>query len=1165
MRSFRSALVGLALALLVSAPAAAANTVLGFPAGNTNLVSVYNASDLSLAATIPAPASSFAVEQTITGSKYYILNRRAKDSIVVVDADSLETLQKIDLNTSASQALMTPDGRYLLVAAGTLRVIETVQDTEVASIPVGGAPTQIIADDTSARAYVLASSGNLVQLLDLDTLQIERTISVNNAGSIALTGDGARLLVAQRDGVRQFRTRDFSEIATVPGKFTLINATLHPIPDTLKVLVQNRGIAPANTSQLVDLNTGEVDNIGNVGLTELKKVVVVNSSVAYAIDQSADQLIEIDLDASPAPTVKALSFGAQASDVGVSPDGRFLYVSSVVNASLSRVDLRTGLVEVSVTTPVAVTGLQVAFGPSTLPPAGVTINGGDDQFFPPDTTLPIPFSVRVTDANGAPLPNVPVFFDDPAGTGIQIEPSQPSLSNSRGIATASVTIPPDPEAPPEGEPAALGEESGRPEQTAEAPEILQRIFISATAGGVDPALFRLTIIRAKGLLKVSGDNQVASENELFPRPLVLLATDDEGRPLPPGTEINLAAFFASCDGLSVVVDPDGFAVVNCRGRQFSPFSSSLFEGGSLSATIPTFQQILGSALTTATFDFSVARGGTQLGIIKIGGDGQTGPTGATLPLPLEFRMTSNFGAPPKRIGVEITQLSGPAVVIKPNLVTTLPTLTEEVEITLGPNAGTAVIQVQASSPGLPTLTYTVTATGGQPTSLQKFNDGQTGKILNPLAQPLRVQVTNESGGLVPFPNVTWRVLGGDATLLVTPDQSGSNALVNFGGTPGQVRVLAAIGNLQTTFTVTSEPPQPASISTFSGQNQTLTTGVLSDPLIVRINEITNQPAAGAIVTFSGPPSVRLHPVSGTPPGNPVQMPTNSEGLAGVQVELLAVGAALGEEGVYRNQLTSTVSIVADLGGSLSTSFLLNVVGRTPSFTSDAIRNAATGQAGVVPGSLASLFGAGLMEGVTGVELAGGATSFRGTQVRIGGIPAPLLALSTQFGEQINLQVPFGLSPGQTTTVEIENNGSRSTVSGVPVFRAQPGIFEIPLSAGGTVAAAIHPRTGTIVTPDTPADHGEVISLFYTGGGPVNPPVPAGTLGPVPVPVVTLPTIVGIDNKGAPVLFTGYAPGFLGLYQVNFQIPDDARCGLRAVSLRVGDSFSPNSTIAIRCP
>jgi uncharacterized protein (TIGR03437 family) len=206
-----------------------------------------------------------------------------------------------------------------------------------------------------------------------------------------------------------------------------------------------------------------------------------------------------------------------------------------------------------------------------------------------------------------------------------------------------------------------------------------------------------------------------------------------------------------------------------------------------------------------------------------------------------------------------------------------------------------------------------------------------------------------------------------------------------------------------------------------------------------------------------------------------------------------------------------------------------------------------------------------MEGVLGTEFANGNTSFGGTTIRIGGTAAPLLTLTSGASEQINLQVPFDLSPGRNTTIEIENNGSRTTVGGVPVFTAQPGIFEIPLSGGGTIAAVIQAQTGALITPDSPAGREDILSVFATGLGPVSPAVQTGQLGPLPPPVTTLPEIVGVDNAGAEVFFSGYAPGFLGLYQLNFKIPLDARCGLRPISIRMGDTESPSSTIAIRCP
>jgi uncharacterized protein (TIGR03437 family) len=459
----------------------------------------------------------------------------------------------------------------------------------------------------------------------------------------------------------------------------------------------------------------------------------------------------------------------------------------------------------------------------------------------------------------------------------------------------------------------------------------------------------------------------------------------------------------------------------------------------------------------------------------------------------------------------------------------------------------------------------MTATGGRPTTLEKSGDGQSGKVAATLASPLRVRVINEAGVPTPFPQVTWRVAQGDAQLTTSADTTGATASVRFGNTPGPVRIIAAIGTLQAEFNVTAVAADPASISTFSGQNQTLTTGVLSQPLVVRVIETDNRPAAAAVVTFSGPPSIRLHPVGGAAPGNPVQVLADQDGLASVRAELIAA-AGLAEEGAHPSQLNQTVTITAS-AGSVSTSFLFNVVGRTPSFSIQGVVNAADSVSiGVVPGGLTTIFGIGLMEGVVGVAQPGGQTSFQGTTVRIGGIPAPLLALSPGPPEQINVQAPFELTPGQTTTIEIENNGSRQTVGGIPVFPAQPGIFqyEQPPNSANFFAAATH-TDNRVVTPENPARHGEVVQMYATGAGRLNPPVPTGTLGPLsPLSLVTQDVIIGVDDKGSQVLFSGYAPNFLGLYQFNFVIPADAQCGNRPLSLKVGDSFSESATIPILC-
>lgn len=231
---------------------------------------------------------------------------------------------------------------------------------------------------------------------------------------------------------------------------------------------------------------------------------------------------------------------------------------------------------------------------------------------------------------------------------------------------------------------------------------------------------------------------------------------------------------------------------------------------------------------------------------------------------------------------------------------------------------------------------------------------------------------------------------------------------------------------------------------------------------------------------------------------------------------------------------------------------------TPNFTAAGVLNAASFQPGVVPGGLISIFGNGFTERSGGL-LPQGATIYEGTSVSIAGVLAPILLLSAN---QLNLQAPFDLLPGSFITVEVNNNGSRFAVSGVPVYESQPGIFEIHL--GGRRVPAIVNRGGGIVglNGDGPS-RGEILSLFLTGVGPIAPMVPTGGLGPVPPAEAVLPVVVGIADVGMPVLFAGYAPGFIGLYQINFEVAAGAPSGERLkFNVKVGSTFSQDTTITV---
>ena len=99
---------------------------------------------------------------------------------------------------------------------------------------------------------------------------------------------------------------------------------------------------------------------------------------------------------------------------------------------------------------------------------------------------------------------------------------------------------------------------------------------------------------------------------------------------------------------------------------------------------------------------------------------------------------------------------------------------------------------------------------------------------------------------------------------------------------------------------------------------------------------------------------------------------------------------------------------------------------------------------------------------------------------------------------------------------------------------------------------------TLAEPGTPANRGEVISIYCSGLGPGRP-APTS-----PLSGVTNPVTVTIGGREAQVLFAGLAPPFSGLYQINVFVPANATIGDAAeVILESAGQRSRPVTIAVR--
>jgi minor extracellular serine protease Vpr len=105
--------------------------------------------------------------------------------------------------------------------------------------------------------------------------------------------------------------------------------------------------------------------------------------------------------------------------------------------------------------------------------------------------------------------------------------------------------------------------------------------------------------------------------------------------------------------------------------------------------------------------------------------------------------------------------------------------------------------------------------------------------------------------------------------------------------------------------------------------------------------------------------------------------------------------------------------------------------------------------------------------------------------------------------------------------------------------------------------------GSIVGPSNPASPGSTVVMYATGLGPTSPALATGQASAVPLAYTTNAVAVAINSVSAPVLFSGVAPGFIGLNQVNFTIPEGTPVGLTdTLRVTVNGVASQDLAIAI---
>ncbi len=197
---------------------------------------------------------------------------------------------------------------------------------------------------------------------------------------------------------------------------------------------------------------------------------------------------------------------------------------------------------------------------------------------------------------------------------------------------------------------------------------------------------------------------------------------------------------------------------------------------------------------------------------------------------------------------------------------------------------------------------------------------------------------------------------------------------------------------------------------------------------------------------------------------------------------------------------------------------------------------------VAPGEFVSLFGTGLASTSTGAQSLPLPTTLGNVQVTVNGVLAPISYVSAN---QINVLVPYGTPANSYATFQVTNGLGVSNAVTLYTNATAPGVFASThggFAPGVGPAAALH-ADFLPVTQTDPAVVGETLQLYVTGLGSVTPAVADGAAAPFsPLSTVDADVGVFVDGQPATVTFKGLAPGFAGLYQLNFVVPSGISSG-----------------------
>jgi minor extracellular serine protease Vpr len=283
-------------------------------------------------------------------------------------------------------------------------------------------------------------------------------------------------------------------------------------------------------------------------------------------------------------------------------------------------------------------------------------------------------------------------------------------------------------------------------------------------------------------------------------------------------------------------------------------------------------------------------------------------------------------------------------------------------------------------------------------------------------------------------------------------------------------------------------------------------------------------------------------------GGTISLADASTDINGLAYANIALGSQLGDQ------------IFTGTAGGLSVEFD-GFAGVAPAISTGGVVNAASNvfNKGLAPGSYISIYGSALAPSTSVAQTSSLPLSLATVSVSFDAatlsVPGHLHFISPG---QINVQIPWELQGQSSVQMKVSIGDISTSLFTLALASTSPGIF-----VRNGLAAALDTNYA-LIDSSNPAQRGQAVQLYVNGLGAVdNTPVSGEPTSSQTLARTTAQPTVTIGGQTATVLFSGLAPGNVGLYQVNVTVPSGAPTGSQPVVISIGGADSPSATMPVQ--